>query len=57
MILAIEVVLALLKPLLAGLVKSTAPGQVIDAVSAAIDALDKHRSDLITKAALEAQRG
>jgi hypothetical protein len=57
MILAIELALALAKPLLAQLVKSKAPQDIIDATSAAIDAWDKHRADLITKPALEAQRG
>lgn len=57
MILAIQMGLALLGPLLDGLLKSSAPKQVIDAVSAAITALEAHKNDLITKAALEAQRG
>ncbi len=33
------------------------PAEVAGAVQAAIDALTKHRDDLITKAALDAQRG
>lgn len=57
MILAIELALALAKPLLAQLVKSKAPGEIIDATSAAIDSWDRHRSDLLTKANFEAQRG
>lgn len=57
MILAIELALALGKPLLAQLIKSKAPQDIIDITSSALDAWDKHRGDLLTKAAFEAQRG
>ena len=54
-------ILDLLLPLFGGLLdqltKSSAPTTVTDAVKAAIDALAAHQQDLITKAALEANRG
>lgn len=37
--------------------KNNLPAQVIGAIQGAIDALAAHKDDLITKAALEAQRG
>lgn len=37
--------------------KNQLPVQVAEAVQAAIDALAAHHKDLVTKAALEAQRG
>ena len=45
------------KQFLASLTKAQAPQQVIDAVSAAVDALQKHWNDDVTRANLEAQRG
>ena len=46
-----------LKQFLASLTKSKAPAQLIDAVTATVEAIDEHKNDLITKANLEAQRG
>jgi len=40
-----------------GKLKNQVPEQVTQAVQAAIDALNAHKDDLITKANLEAQRG
>lgn len=40
-----------------GKLSNQVPAEVVAAVQAAIDALAKHKDDLITKAALEAQRG
>jgi hypothetical protein len=37
--------------------KSNVPSEVAGAVQAAIDAIAAHRNDLVTKAALDAQRG
>lgn len=39
------------------LTKKKAPAEVIDALSAALVALETHKNDEITKANLEAQRG
>lgn len=40
-----------------GKLKSNLPVEVVTAIQAAIDALAAHKSDLITKANLEANRG
>lgn len=40
-----------------GKLSNQLPAEVLAAVEAAINALDAHKNDLITKAALEAQRG
>ena len=53
----IEFGLGLSKQFLSSLTKSNAPAQVIDAVSAAVDALQKHWNDDVTKANLESMRG
>ncbi len=57
MIVAIQILLPLFGSLLDQLTKSNAPSTVTDAVQAAITALSAHKDDLITKAALEANRG
>ena len=46
-----------LKQFLASLTKSNAPAQIIDAVTATVEAIDTHKDDVINKANLEAQRG
>lgn len=48
---------ALLKQILENLTKSNAPAEVIDAVQAAIDKVSAHWNDVISKQALEDQRG
>lgn len=40
-----------------GNLKSKLPAEVVAAVQSAIDAIAAHKSDVVTKAALEAQRG
>lgn len=40
-----------------GKMKNQLPAEVAGAVQAAIDAIAAHKDDVITKAALEAQRG
>lgn len=56
MIELIDLGLSFLQPFLQKL-HSQIPAEVEAAVQAAIDALVAHKQDLITKAALEAQRG
>jgi hypothetical protein len=53
----IDLGIALGKELLASLTKAKAPQDVLDAAGATVTALEAHKNDLITKAALEAQRG
>lgn len=53
----IDLGIALGKQLLASLTKAQAPQDVLDAAAATVTALENHQNDLITKAALEAQRG
>lgn len=53
----LELGLSFLVSFINKLTKSNAPGEVITAFRAAYDALVSHRNDVVTKAALEAQRG
>lgn len=55
MIETVDLALGILETLL-GKLKSQWPTEVATAVQAAIDAVAAHKSDLVTKAALEAQR-
>lgn len=43
--------------LLPSLTKAKAPAEVLNAVSATVDALVAHKNDIITKQNLESQRG
>lgn len=57
MVLTVEMLIGVFGQALSLLLKSSAPTVVTDAVTAAITALENHKQDLITKAALEANRG
>lgn len=57
MILTVEMLIGVFGQALALLLKSNTPTVVTDAVTSAITALESHKQDLITKAALEANRG
>ncbi len=52
----IDLGIALLQSFLSG-TKSKLPAEVLQSVQAAVDALAAHKDDVVTKAALEAQRG
>lgn len=56
MIEIVDLIAGILTTALGGL-KNKVPVEVTQAVQAAIDALNAHKDDLITKANLEAQRG
>lgn len=56
MIELIQLGLSFLQPFLAQL-HNQVPAEIEAAVAAAVDALAKHRDDLVTQANLEAQRG
>lgn len=56
MIEAVDLSLTFLQ-LFLGKMSSKLPAQVVAAVQAAVDALAAHRTDLLTKANFEAQRG
>lgn len=45
------------KNLVASLTKAKAPQEVIDAVQASVDAIEKHAGDVMTKEQWEALRG
>lgn len=57
MIFALELILPLLGSLVDTLTKSSAPSTVTDALTSAISQLQIHKTDLVTKANLESQRG
>lgn len=53
----IDVGLSFLQQFVNGLKTGKAPAEVIASVQAALDAIFAHKSDIITKAGLDAQRG
>jgi len=53
----IDLGIALGKELLGTFTKAKLPQDVLDAAGATVAALEAHKNDVITKAALEAQRG
>ncbi|MBZ5523571.1 MAG: hypothetical protein LAP21_15160 [Acidobacteriia bacterium] len=53
----IDLGLGLLKQLTSSVTKAQWPAKVIDALSTSISALEEHRNDVVSKAALESQRG
>jgi hypothetical protein len=53
----IDLGIALGKQLIGSLTQAKAPIEVLDAIGDTVTALEAHKSDLITKANLEAQRG
>ncbi len=53
----IDIGLGFLNAFAGSLTKHKAPQNVIDAVTATVDAVEAHKNDLVTKANLEAQRG
>lgn len=57
MTMILDIAIPLIQALLGTLTKNQAPQYVLSALNAAIDALSQHQNDIVTKAALEAQRG
>jgi len=53
----VEVGISLAESLIASFTKAKVPQEILDSLQAAIDVLNQHKSDLVTKANLEAQRG
>lgn len=53
----IELGINLLSPLIGQLTKSSVPVEVTDALQAGLDALVKHKADLMSKPDWESQRG
>lgn len=53
----IDLGLGFLQTFLGQLTANKAPAEVVAAVQAAVDALFSHKNDVITKVALESQRG